>query len=442
MWRVRHSSGVAGLVASLAMVATLTGSAGAGDWTQLGADAGQTYAQPDETLIDRATVTSLAPVWANAVVAPRYQEIGGGPAVRDGVIYVAGFGRIIDEAWLTRLYALDLDSGAVLWSVRLPGATRWTPAVEGDTVIVALEQPEVPLSLFAVDAVTGERRWVRPLSCRGCSPHRGETWPAIAADGVLVAAMGGAFRGGRYDPYGRIWAFDLLDGSLLWSRVIRSPGLPIIVDGVVIVNEESGSMNADESVFAFELRSGEERWRRSKEIAWVVSLSGADQEVFVATGYRLLSLSTEDGSLRWKRWMRGVVGAPAVGPRSLFVAGYGSNRAPSAIAALDRTTGEVRWTRAVDDFGYTMLTTTPPVANGVLFVGGRYEYGDRSTERPPTYDSFAVGAWEGRLIARLPTGLAGMEYFNVAIADGFVVKTEGRLVSAFTVPSRHGARNE
>ena len=190
--------------------------------------------------------------------------------------------------------------------------------------------------------------------------------------------------------------------------------------------------DADESVFAFELRSGDERWRRSKEIAWVVSLSGADQEVFVATGYRLLSLSTVDGSLRWKRWMRGVVGAPAVGPRSLFVAGYGRTSA-SAIARLDRTTGEARWTRDVDDFGYTMLTTTPPLANGVLLVGGRYEYGDgsKSASHVRLLRRRCVG---GQAIARLPIGLAGMEYFNVAIADGFVVKTEGRLVSAFTVP--------
>jgi outer membrane protein assembly factor BamB len=442
MRRVGHSCGVASWVAAIAMVATLTGPARAGDWSQLGADAGQTYAQPNETLIDIDSVASLAPAWAADVVAPRYQEIGGGPAVNAGVVYVAGFGRVIDEAWVTRLYALDLDSGAALWSARLPGVTRWTPAVEGGTVIVALEQPEVPLSLFAFDASSGEPRWARPLSCRGCSPYRGDTWPAIVADGVVVAAMGGAFRGGTYDPYGRIWAIDLRDGSLLWSRMIRSPGLPIIVDGAVIVNEESRSMNADESVFAFELRSGDERWRRSKEIAWVVSLSGAGQEVFVATGYRLLSLSTGDGSLRWKRWMRGVVGAPAVGPRSLFVAGYGSNRSASAVAGLDRATGEVRWTRDVDDFGYTMLTTTPPLVNGVLFVGGRYEYGDSSTRRPPTYDSFAVGALRGRVVARLPLGLAGLEYFNVAIADGFVVKTQAALVSAFTVPPRHDARNE
>jgi outer membrane protein assembly factor BamB len=430
---VKTSRTLTALLALLLLV-PVPAPAVAAEWTQLGADAGHSYHQPDEALIGVTSVRSLSRAWRTDVVPPRLEEIPGGPAIRDGIVYVTAFGRVIEGAARTRLYALDLETGAVRWSTKLPGVSRWTPTVEGEVVIVPVEGPDLPLGLYAVDASTGERRWFRRLSCRVCDPRRTETWQVVSADGVAIAAMGGNFVGGRYRPYGRLAAFDATDGARLWKRRMRNPGMPVVVDGAVIVGEESLEMNADERLWALELRSGEERWRRRKGIAWFIALSAAGDEVFAATGPRLLSLSTVDGSTRWKL-ARGVdLGTPVIGPRSLFIERPDGRdrRFGSSLVALDRSTGAVRWSVPDDALGYS-LWTGQLLVNGVLIVGGRYEFGDRPAGRPPTDDGFAISAWGGRVLDRLPRGLSGLEADDVAIADGFLVLVRGTVVTAYTV---------
>jgi outer membrane protein assembly factor BamB len=406
-------------------------SQGPAAWTQLGHDAGMSYHQPDETIVGPRTVRTLTRAWRREVVPPRFEEIGGGPAIADGIVYVAGFGRVVDGEASSRLYALDLATGEERWSSRLPGYTRWTPAIEGGVVIVAIETPDLALGLYAVDATTGEPSWFRPLRCRRCSPDRGDTWPAVASDGVVLAAMGGVFSGG-YHPYGKVWAFDVGDGSERWSRAIRSPGLPIVVDGAAIVSVESVEMNADESILALDLASGEERWRRTRGIGSAVTLAGAGSEVFAGTGSRLLSLDATDGSTRWSRAVGGCCDTLIIGARRLFRVARVRNA--GGIVALDRRDGTLVWTRRVSSFGYTDGSPRI-VANGLVYVSGRYEYGDRVSIRP-TDATYAVGVARGRTVAKLPRLLRGVEYHSLVIADGYLVKIEGPVAIAFTVPGR------
>lgn len=420
------------LASAVAAVAMVMSTATAAEWTQFGHDAGRSFSQPDETSISVDSVGQLARVWRRDLLPPRYEEFAAGAAIRGGVAYVAGFGRTVDGIAVSRLYALDLPDGHVRWSTGLPGYTRWTPTIEGSVVITALETREMALGLYAVDAVTGEPRWFRRLDCRGCRPASTGTSPAVAADGVVIAAAGG-ISGGSH-AFGRLWAFDV-GGTLLWTRAIRNPGLPIVVDEAVVVSEDSEQPNADETVIAWELATGERRWRRGEGIAWTVDLSGDGDDVFVATGRRLLSVSATDGSIRWNRGMGAVVGAPIVGPSSLFISGFEAGRFGSQLAALDRETGDVRWTHDLGDFGYSIGFPTQ-LANGVLFVGGWYQYGDRSVGRPPTSDGFAVVAWGGRIVARLPAGLEWLDTFDGAIADGLYVRTEGTTIRAYGVPPR------
>ncbi|HEX6844116.1 MAG TPA: PQQ-binding-like beta-propeller repeat protein [Actinomycetota bacterium] len=403
--------------------------ADAGGWTQYGGDAGHTFRAAGETAISVGSVSSLAPAW-RTTVSPRLGEITG-IAAADGTVYVVPIGRALpDDRALTRLYAFDLTTGGLRWSTRLPGWSRWAPTIDGGTVLVTLDGPDLVLGVAAVDAATGARRWIRRLDCTYCSPAHGEMWPVVADDGVAIAAAGGSFVGGHYQAYGQLWAFDVDDGTELWTRETRLPGLAVILDGAAIVNEESVKMNADESILALDLRTGEQRWRRTRRIRWVVFLSGAGTEVFVATGARLMSLSTADGALIWRRQMGTVVGAPTVGGRRLYVTGYRG----SEVAAFDRATGELRWSRPAERFGYNYLSRTFLV-NDVLFLAGRHEYGDRPA-RPIPYDrSWAIRASSGRIVCALPRHLWGMEFYNTAVADGFVLKGSGTRLEAFTVPA-------
>jgi hypothetical protein len=87
---------------ALLLAATIPATSAAADWSQLGADAGHSYDQPVETLIGVDSVRSLSRGWRNDVVPPRYEEIPGGPAIRDGVVYAvdAAGGRLEDAVAL------------------------------------------------------------------------------------------------------------------------------------------------------------------------------------------------------------------------------------------------------------------------------------------------------------------------------------------------------
>ena len=421
------------VMAVCALVAGLATPARAGDWPQQGNDGGQSYSQPDDPAIGVDSIASLALAWRNDVVPARFEEISSGAAVADGVVYAAGFGRVVDGAAVSRLYALDLATGAERWSAKLPGWTRWTPSVEDGVVVLAVEGPDLALGLYAVDATTGARRWYRPLACVDCRPNSTETWPAVVADGVAIAAMGGAFSHGDYDPYGRIWVFDVRDGTQLWTRALRNPSLPVVADGALFVGEESVEMNAEESLHAYELRTGVERWQRRDRIKWYVDLAAAGHEVFVGTGRTLLSLATSDGSIGWHRWLQRL-----------------------RIRADDRPEvvvhrGVRRFLGPVDRVARSFHRTGPMVARAVRLrfqhlrgasaARERRAVRDRrgtstataDTRRPPSNDTYAVGAWGGRIIARLPEGLSGLESFRAAVADGYLVITEGTEVRAYTV---------
>jgi len=93
-----------------------------------------------------------------------------------------------------RVTALDVSSGAVVWSVRLPGQAYLggvlsPPAVSGDTVYVGANNGH----LYGLDRATGAERWRFEIG----------TWvasgPAISGNALLAGAWDGnlyAFAGG------------------------------------------------------------------------------------------------------------------------------------------------------------------------------------------------------------------------------------------------------
>src|SRR5690606_36891174 len=109
------------------------------------------------------------------------------PLVRDGVLYVFGYG--------DQVFALDAATGTPLWRYQrhMPEnaqlASKKTMALYGDRLFVATSD----LHMVALDARTGRPVWDRPITDRAGFRITGGP---LAADGVVMQGVVGQEPGG------------------------------------------------------------------------------------------------------------------------------------------------------------------------------------------------------------------------------------------------------
>ncbi|MEQ1857310.1 MAG: PQQ-binding-like beta-propeller repeat protein [Longimicrobiales bacterium] len=165
------------------------------------------------------------------------------------------------------VWALDPDAdGAVLWSRKVGkggalGGIHWGMATDGrlayapiaDRAVVVDVSPEMQPSpgLYALDLMSGDVAWSVPAPRDTCTGRRG----CFAAFSAAPTAMAGVVFAGGLD--GRLRAYAAGDGRVLWdvdttaevTTVNGVPGLggaidgpgPVIANGLVLVNSGYGS---------------------------------------------------------------------------------------------------------------------------------------------------------------------------------------------------------
>ncbi len=160
--------------------------------------------------LDRTNVSKLQVAWSQALPAgPTMNE----PIVRDGVLYVFGFG---DE-----VFAFDAADGRQLWRYRrrLPDGTtplsKKTMALWDDKLVIATSD----LQMIALDARTGRPIWdVAVPDSEGLRSNGGP----LVADGVAMIGFASQRDGGS-----AIAAFDVDTGEHLWTfNTIAQEGTP------------------------------------------------------------------------------------------------------------------------------------------------------------------------------------------------------------------------
>jgi alcohol dehydrogenase (cytochrome c) len=160
--------------------------------------------------ITTGNVGQLRIAWAQALPAGVNMNE---PLVRDGVLYVFGYG--------DNVFAFDAASGRQLWRYqrRLPqGAplnSRKTIALYGDKLYTATSDNH----MLALDARTGRPVWDVALTDR---PGMRIPGGPLAADGVVMQGFASQVAGG-----GLIVAVDAETGAKLWEfETVAKPGQP------------------------------------------------------------------------------------------------------------------------------------------------------------------------------------------------------------------------
>jgi outer membrane protein assembly factor BamB len=244
-------------------------------------------------------------------------------------IYVGGKLYFVNNSGYA--YALDADTGKVLWKRRIGRLNASSPAYYNHRLyIVNL----VPGHIVKLDAKTGRTIWKRNL------PGRAESSPVIIDRTVYFGCENG-----------ELFAISTGKGQVRWSTPLGGPikSAPAYSDGKLFVGDYGGYMNAVDA------KSGELVWQ-SGSLGPGFGGSGAFYSTpAVAYGRvyagnndsRVYSYDTSDGELAWSYSTGGYAySGPTVAntrhsPPTVFIGSFDGN-----VYALDAKDGSVRWSRS------------------------------------------------------------------------------------------------
>ncbi len=224
-------------------------------------------------------------IWRHSVV-PEDEEpgaIGGGLGHAGGILYLAtGYGEAI---------AVLAESGAEIWRRDIGVPLRGAPTVAGGRLFTVTNDNR----LYALDVEDGAVAWT----------HTG-----IAEDAGIVGAASPAVAGGVVlAPYssGELVALRTGNGRLLWTdsltRIRRATplaelndinGSPVVDRDIVVAASHAGRMAA------IDLRSGARLWEQeiaSLQTPWVAG----DFVFVVTTEAQIVCLARDTGRIRWVR---------------------------------------------------------------------------------------------------------------------------------------------
>jgi outer membrane protein assembly factor BamB len=227
-------------------------------------------------------------------------------------------------------YALDADTGKVLWERRIGRLNASSPTYYKHRLyIVNL----VPGHVVKLDARTGKVLWKRSL------PNRAESSPLVM-DGTLYF--------GCEDD--QLFALNTRNGHTRWATTLGGPikSAPAYHDGVLFVGDYGGYMNAVDA------KTGKIKWQTAS-LGQGFGTSGefystpavAFGRVYAGNNDdRVYSFDEKTGALAWTHSTGGYVySGPAVAntrhtPPTVYIGSFDGN-----IYALDAKDGETRWQR-------------------------------------------------------------------------------------------------
>ena len=281
-----------------------------------------------------------------------------------------GYGMVVWGSENGDVFALDMETGELVWQVQVAGEVISKPAFDSNLVIVNTAAG----ALVALDRDTGEQRWkveqaVPPLSLRGVS-------------GVATSS-GGAFIG---SAAGEVVVVVIENGQQGWTADIGEPSgateLERIVDvdvTPVIFGDKIYAISSNGNLAAIELRSGRVLWKRSYSSYRQLTISGNRIFATDIQGH-VYAINRNSGMELWSNLLltnRGTTGVAATDDYAVVgdFEGY--------LHWIDKTSGEIVARHQIDDSG---IYVTPIVHENLIYAQTR----DGELEVIATPDIIAV----------------------------------------------------
>ncbi|MDR1375299.1 MAG: PQQ-binding-like beta-propeller repeat protein [Holosporaceae bacterium] len=199
-------------------------------------------------------------------------------------------GRIIATSSFSECFALDAESGKILWRIKLPAACK------GDGITISNKKAFISCSnssLQVVDISSGKILWSHSGMVSD-STYIGSSGAAVV-DGVVYLSY----------PSGEVYALLEETGAAIWdamtskfsltnvSRAFAHPrACSVVNDGVVYISAANGQTSA------FNAKTGKLIWKNDFGSAQTPIVSGNSIFIFNAKS-ELVCLNKENGRKRW-----------------------------------------------------------------------------------------------------------------------------------------------
>jgi outer membrane protein assembly factor BamB len=281
------------------------------------------------------------PLWTYDAGSP----IRSTPAVSNILVFGTSDGRVV---------ALNEWDGSLMWTLQTGGDVRSSPLIVSENVFVGSSDGYL-YALRLSSYLTGTVLWKAYLG----GPVLSSPAYDAGSDTLVVGSHYGA--GG-----GRIFCLRLADGSEAWSFTAPAPvaSTPALQGGLALAGCDDGLLYALEMVPDGIDEGLPDPEGSTSDLIWAANLSGL--------------VPGDDVAVR---------SSPAVEAGLAFV-GAGAN----TLAAVNLTTGQVAWHRALGDPVPGRHVSSPAAAEGRLFVGAGalYALNARTGE---TVWSYSTGDW-------------------------------------------------
>lgn len=319
------------------------------DWTNLLGNAAHTA--PTQSALN----PPLQLAWLNNAGANLYMT---SPLIANGKIYTAS----VDEnlQGQAHIYALDGQSGTIVWSYPVRNSIKNTIAIEGGYVFAQ----DAEGYLYAVDAETGKLCWEKKLPISGL--------PALI-DG-LVASDGKVYAGTGKG----LCAFDSKTGNLLWqnkgwNQAEGTTSTLTLGNGMLIGSAQWRALYGNDAA------NGELRWEMSQN---GMSDRGASAAIhgnllYIIARQSLFIIETHTGNLIVRKelpYSLNVTSTPLLTDKEII---FGS--ADGGLLALDKETLNLKWQfKTGDALIYTSpytrkvsatIETSPVLAGNTVYIG-------------------------------------------------------------------------
>ncbi|WP_270069549.1 MULTISPECIES: methanol/ethanol family PQQ-dependent dehydrogenase [unclassified Thauera] len=251
--------------------------------------------------INPETVRDLVPAWAFSFGGEKQRGQQSQPLIHDGKMFVTGS--------YSRIYALDVKTGAKLWKYehRLPegimpccDVINRGAAIYGDLVIFGT----LDAQLVALNKDTGRVVWRERIDDYKAG------YSMTAAPQIVKGKLITGVSGGEFGVMGRVEARDPLTGKMIWMRPVVEGhmGYTYDKDGKAIENGVSGTVNA---TWPGDL------WKTGGAATWQAAYYDPDVNlIFMGTG----------NPAPWNSWLR-----------------PGDNLYSAATVAINPDTGKIVW---------------------------------------------------------------------------------------------------
>lgn len=215
---------------------------------------------------------------------------------RSSSVRPSASGRYVTGADGATAWAIDAESGEVVWSrdlgVRVPAA----PAITGPGAAVLTDAGDLVLLAWA----DGREAWKVRLPGAPSAPL------AAAADRLFVGFADGLVR-----------AVALADGATVWERTLGGRVL-----GLTPIGDRLFTGSADNFLYALKVRDGGTAWRwRTGGDVEALAVADDRRVYFTSLDAMLRAMDRRHGDLRWQRPLAArAVGGPTVSGTTVVVA--------------------------------------------------------------------------------------------------------------------------